>query len=97
MRRKGELSKYAIDRDWPHQVALPVSFTVPNYDPIHQFCESESLSLCRLGHSFHRDGQYFQVYCFAEAEHAQRFRERFDGEPIAPKDRPPWPGKKRSR
>ena len=30
VRRKGELSKYAIDTGWPHQVALPT--------PIPQRC-----------------------------------------------------------
>jgi hypothetical protein len=55
---------------------------------IHLFCEG--LSLCPRGHSFYRDGTDMNVYCFAE-----RFRERFGGELIDPKDRPKWPGSKR--
>jgi len=53
--RKGELSKAAIDRNWPHQVALPeYRCSGHNYVTIHLFCEG--LSLCPRGHFFYRDG-----------------------------------------
>jgi hypothetical protein len=32
------------------------------------------------------------VFCFAEREHAEKFRARFGGEFIDPKLRPKWPG-----
>jgi hypothetical protein len=35
------------------------------------------------------------VFCFAEREHAERFRERFGGELIDPNVRPKWPGSRR--
>lgn len=88
MRGRSDLTGAKIDQGWPHQVALPASFTVPNFRAIGQFCAKENLSLSRLGHSFYRDGQHHNVYCFADPEHAERFRARFGGELIAPKDRP---------
>jgi ribosomal protein L31 len=48
-----------------------------------------------FSHSFYRDGTDMNVFCFAEREHAQRFRERFGGEFIDPKSRPKWPGSPR--
>ena len=54
-------------------------------------CEAEKLSLCKRGHTFYRDNKWFNVFCFAEREHAARFTARFGGEMIDPKDRPRWP------
>jgi hypothetical protein len=49
--RKGELSKGTIDRDWPHQVALPAARCGgANYVSMRLFCEEEKLSLCVRGH-----------------------------------------------
>src|SRR5689334_2750098 len=94
--RKGELSRVAIDREWPHQVALPEARCIGHeYRTIHLFADRESLSLCPRGLAFRRDDQWFNVFCFAECEHADRFMERFGGELIAPKDRPRWGGKRR--
>jgi hypothetical protein len=41
-----------------------------------------------LGHHsvFHED-KWWIVYCFADAEHAEKFRIRFGGERFNPKDR----------
>lgn len=91
-RRKGELSKYAIDTRWPHQVALRADrCTGRNHRIIHDYIAQERLSRCDRGHYFYRDGVGFNVYCFAEREHAERFQQRFSGELIDPKDRPRWP------
>ena len=68
--RKGELSKARIDRDWPHQVALPAS---------------------KCWGSQHLD-HAAKVFCFADADYARQFRERFGGEEVDPKTRPKWPG-----
>lgn len=91
-RHKGELSKSAIDRGWPHQVALTEGAYVGHrYRTLHYFIVSEGLSLCRRGHAFQRDDIWFKVFCFAEREHAERFREKFGGESMDPKDRRRWP------
>ena len=38
--RKGDLSKGTIDRDWPHQVALPAARCLGgNYVTIRLFCD----------------------------------------------------------
>ena len=42
-------------------------------------------------HTFVRGDRYYTVFCFAEREHAELFREKFGGEMIHPKDRPRWP------
>ena len=91
--RKGELSKGMIDHDWPHQVAIPADrCTGRNWDLIREFCKG--LSLCPRGHFFYRDVIGFNVYCFADRQHADRFCTRFDGESIDSKDRPKWPRKR---
>jgi hypothetical protein len=42
--RKGELSATMIDRDWPHQVALPASQSAGGgYKAIHTFCKDLSV------------------------------------------------------
>lgn len=85
--RKGELNSAHIDRAWPHQVALPATAVHgANYSVVHGFCKD--LSLCRRGHSFRRDDVDYIVFCFAEHSHAQQFCTRFDGELMAPADRP---------
>ena len=83
MRRKGELSSAAIDRGWPYQVALAARFWERGgYQEIHEFCKD--LSLCSRGHAVFHDKQWFNVYCFSEAEHAERFMKRFGGEKFDP-------------
>lgn len=85
-RRKGELTGGVIDREWPHQVALPADQVLgQNYTVTHDFCRD--LSLCTRGHSVRREGIEYHVFCFADAAHAELFRERFGGERFDPKDR----------
>jgi hypothetical protein len=91
--RKGELSKAMMDRDWPHQVALPAYRCLGHeYLTIHIFCHAEGLSLCRRRQSYRQDDIDMTVFCFAEREHADQFQARFGGELIDPATRPRWPG-----
>jgi hypothetical protein len=84
--RKGELTPAGIDREWPHQVALPADrVTRANNAVIHEFCRG--LSLCPRNHTVQRDDVTYIVFCFGEPSHAVLFRERFGGEPFDPKDR----------
>lgn len=87
-RRKGELTSAGIDRGWSHQVALPNSVTVARHREIS--AATEGLSLAPLPHWFCRNDEYWVVYCFAEAEHAERIAEMFGGELMTPETRPPW-------
>jgi hypothetical protein len=49
--RKGELSKAMINRDWPHQVALPAYRCMGHeYLTIHISCQAEELLLGELLH-----------------------------------------------
>jgi hypothetical protein len=85
MYRKSELSPVAIDRGWPHQVALPAPASRNGeYKTIYDFCKS--LSLSPRGQSVFRD-EWYIVYCFADREHAEKFMARFGGEPFNPGDR----------
>ena len=84
--RKGELSPAAIDRNWPHQVALPASASFNGgYKAIHDFCKD--LSLCSRGHSVFHNGESFNVYCFSDGADADKFMSRFGGEKFDPKHR----------
>src|SRR5262252_9143968 len=47
--RKGELSPAAVDRGWPHQVALRSDQVMRDFHVIDGFCRQ--LSLCARGHS----------------------------------------------
>jgi hypothetical protein len=86
MRRKGELSPAAVDRGWPHQVALPACASRGGgYDAIHEFCKD--LTLCPRGHSVAHNGRWYNVYCFANAADAETFMRRFGGETFDPKQR----------
>src|SRR5262249_48368907 len=81
-----------------YQVALPAYRCLGhNYLTIRFFCEGEGLSLCRRTHSLRRDDQDLVIFCFAQRQHAEQFRERFDGEFIDPKSRPKRPAARRSR
>jgi hypothetical protein len=96
VRRKGEMSKAMIDRDWPHQVALAAEFVAgANFVVINAFCREEKLSLSPRGHHFPGEGGWYVVYCFAERDHAERFQRRFGGAFVDPAKRPPWPGQVR--
>lgn len=65
--RKGELSPASIDRDWPHQVALPASASANGgYKMIHAFCKD--LSLCPRGHSVFHEDQWFKRLLFRRSE-----------------------------
>jgi hypothetical protein len=86
VRRKGEHTAAAINRGWPHQIALPAN----NYRGSHgrfidAFCQD--LWVCERYHSVFHDDKWRIVYCFAEVEHAEKFRIRFGGERFNPKDR----------
>ena len=84
--RKGELSATMIDRDWPHQVALPTSQSAgAGYKTIRIFCKD--LSLCPRGHAVFHEDEWFNVYCFAEQGDAEKFMQRFGGERFDPKQR----------
>lgn len=94
-RRKGEMTKEQIDREWPHQVALPAWFVNGKYYMIlHRFCRG--LSVCDRHQGYRRDdGGEMIVYCFKERSDAEYFHMHFpNGEFVKPEERPKWAGKR---
>jgi hypothetical protein len=86
------MSKGMMNRQWPHQVALPAYRCLGhNYLTMRFFCEGEGLSLCPRTHSLRRGDQDMLVFRFAQRQHAEQFCERFDAEFIEPKSRHAWP------
>jgi hypothetical protein len=83
--RKCELTKAMMDRDWPHQVALPTYRCMGHeYLTIRFFCEAGRLSLCRDFNSYRQSDIDITVFCFAERKHAEQFQARFGGELVSP-------------
>jgi hypothetical protein len=63
--RKGELTGAQMDREWPHQIALPVEAVLgKNKTIIDRFCRG--LSVCPRRHSYWQHDKEFLVYCSAE-------------------------------
>lgn len=88
-RRKGEIKSWQIDAGWPYQIALRSDVTIGKaHDAASEFCKD--LSLAPRGHSFFVEGVWFNVWCFAEEEDAQKFQAKFGGEFMEPEDRPRW-------
>ena len=85
-RRKGELTAAAIDRGWPHQVAVLATECRGSHGRFIDACCLD-LSVCERHHSVFHEDKWWIVYCFADPEHAEKFRVRFGGERFDPKDR----------
>jgi hypothetical protein len=83
--RKGELSSSSVDRGWPHQIALRADHVMRDFQIIAEFCRD--LSLCVRGHSVNDGRDWYRVYCFAEADDADKFIERFGGQKFDPVQR----------
>jgi hypothetical protein len=54
--------------------------TGESFHALRRFCGERGLPLSRHGHSVNRNGRFFQVFMFADEEHAEIFRARFGGE-----------------
>jgi hypothetical protein len=55
------------------------------YKAIYDF--DKDLSICPRGHSVFHGGEWFNVYCFAEAADAEKFMQQFGGEAFDPTQR----------
>jgi len=85
-RRKGEYSKSRLDREFPHQVIVPADrCSSANRAVIESLCRN--LTLGPRHHSLFHQDRWHLVYCFADAAHADLFRETFGGETFDAKAR----------
>lgn len=86
--RKGELSPAAIDKGWPHQVALGQLGAREQYHRHEEITvECAGRSRCDRGHAVFHDGSWWNINCFADPADAAWFLKRFGGELFDPRDR----------
>jgi hypothetical protein len=87
--RTGERSYARIDRDFPHQVALPNDICVEhNYKLIRTFCSEHGLHhYTRRVQAIWPDRKYqeYRLHCFADRASAELFQAHFGGEFFDPK------------
>ena len=83
--RKGELTKAQLDRDFPHQVAVPAWRCAESSGgrQIQIFCAN--LRIAPRHHTVRRNDKDFIVYCFADPQ--QYFQAAFGGETFKPSER----------
>jgi hypothetical protein len=86
MGREGKYRKSRLDCDFPHRVILPAGrCTGANGAAMDDFCTN--LTLGPDHHSMFYKDRWDLAYYFADAAHANLFREKFGGETLNPESR----------
>ena len=76
------------DRNYPYWVVLHEDkCTGANFHKLREFCNEYKLALSRHGHSVTWQHEHYQVFMFAEEQHAYVFSREFGGEPMHPSER----------
>lgn len=77
------MRKRQIDRDFTHQVEIPVALCVGEHGhDVRRFCTDKPAA--RRRYFARRNGQEFLTWCFRMRRHAQAFARRFGGRYITP-------------
>jgi hypothetical protein len=73
---------------FPYWVSLvEEKCTGSNYEKVQEFCRANGMRLSRHGCSVVWQKEWYQVFRFAEEEHAARFIKEFGGERMHPSER----------
>jgi hypothetical protein len=79
-RPRGGTTQGLLDRLWPYQVALPAESLRGAENSMSVYALAKELAGEPRWYRLERDGRDLVVFCFATAEAAQAFAERFGGE-----------------
>jgi hypothetical protein len=82
--RKGAVTKRRIDRDFPHQVAIPIPVggLVARLMAMHKFCDTRSMPYKTHAHLRRDPPSDYVRFCFGDPTHADAFMVEFGGERI---------------
>jgi hypothetical protein len=80
----GRVTISQIKRGWPHHVALPAE-AMRGATNMPMYVLAKGLGGAPRPYRMERDNRHYVVFCFATAEAARTFAERFGGEvlPVA--------------
>ena len=77
-----------VEGSFPYWVCLiEEKCTGPNYEKVQKFCRANGLTLSRNGHSVVWQKEWYQVFRFADEQHAETFMKEFGGERMHPSER----------